>query len=621
MKKWLIIFISIIALLFLAIVITPFFIDVSSYRNTLLKIVEEKTGYQVTISGDVQLSIFPSTSLEVKDITVANAQSTEYPIATIKSAQVSVDLWALLDDKIAIESVVLDTPNFSLVTLTNGIKNWEVKKKKKASSPIVEQTANTANSVTEGITTTPAYAAESHPKAEENTNRYAFSIDEIKVDGGTITYEETAANKLIKITSLKLRSHRDDNSFPFDISGKVSGNMAPKEHFDISGIFSTEDAAYNFDKLEFSYNDVVEGYGLVDINLSQKMPYITSSINLKDLNVNAFLNPANPQTSFTDNLTFISSAHAAPSTTAIPANTPPWDDSPISLDALGQFNAKINLEIQKLQAKNFIIGPVSLNAYLNHGYLQTKLKKLALAEGTITGETIINIAGNQPKYKQTLYFSDLQLDYISPSSSLSKNLRGTLKGEVDVTSKGSSVKDIISSLNGTINLTATDGEIKSVDILSMIKNVQSAFGNHASSVKTVFDRISGSFTVKNGVLYNNDALLYSQWLRVTGKGNINLPQWKLDYKVTPDDSEGTELAKFKESSIPIIPVFVRGPLDAPKFIPDVSAIAQKVIKDNKAVNKVLDKAGSKLEEVLGKEQGGALKQEVLKGLEGIFNGF
>lgn len=610
MKKILLVLSSILALLFLSVLIIPNFIDTSSYRAAILSMLEEKTGYRVSLNGELSLSILPSASLSAENIIISSAETPDDALVNVKVAKISVDLWSLLEGNISISSIDLKSPNVLLRKNADGSNNWKSGK--------IKTSGLTGNIIDPIIVLSSfdAIASNKESATSKESANYKLSINSIDVTSAKITYIDESTNQIIVLNNASFDSSRSEDIFPFSLKGKLSGTGLPENNINIQGDLNINDKQYKISNLDFIYKTVTEGYGEVNINLSQEMPYVASAINLEFFNANSLSHNEEDLSVNMDWL--ISSANAQVSKSKPRKKIERWSSKKISLNSLSSLNAKINLEAKKVEFGDIALGPLSLHAYLNHGYLQAKLKKLKFADGNITGETIVNIAGDTPKYKQSLYFTGVQMDAVSPNHDISRKLKGVLNGEIDVTSRGDSIKYIIGNLNGKASFVATDGEIKSVDVLSMIKNVQSAFSNHSTSIKTVFDKVSASFDIKKGVLQNDDAVLYSKWMRVTGKGYVDLPNWILNYKVTPDDSEGTELAKFNKSSIPIVPVYIRGSIDSPKFIPDLKALANKIIKNNKSVNKALEGITEQLNKKLGNDNGKLIQKDVIKGLENVF---
>ena len=99
--------------------------------------------------------------------------------------------------------------------------------------------------------------------------------------------------------------------------------------------------------------------------------------------------------------------------------------------------------------------------------------------------------------------------------------------------------------------------------------------------KTGFSELTATFNIKNGVARNNDLSLKSPLLRVGGEGEINIGEDTLNYLVkasivgTSKGQGGRETDELKGLTVP---VRVAGPLAAPSYKLDFSAMATDAAK-------------------------------------------
>src|SRR5205807_284202 len=92
---------------------------------------------------------------------------------------------------------------------------------------------------------------------------------------------------------------------------------------------------------------------------------------------------------------------------------------------------------------------------------------------------------------------------------------------------------------------------------------------------TDFNQFDGTAMIKNGILSNNDLLLQAGNLKVAGKGIVNLVSQQLDYhlvaNVVPAPTENNQMAEVQ------IPLLLRGTLNKPILLPDITAIAGSLL--------------------------------------------
>jgi AsmA protein len=122
-----------------------------------------------------------------------------------------------------------------------------------------------------------------------------------------------------------------------------------------------------------------------------------------------------------------------------------------------------------------------------------------------------------------------------------------------------------------------NGKLKGVNLLGLLKNPNGAQGSDDS---TDFSEFSGTYTIAKGVMTTNDLKLAAPLLRMTGAGTVDLPNWQdnLLLKPTLVASRQGQSSKGDESGI-VIPVAVEGPLDHPRYKPDLRAALQENLKD------------------------------------------
>ncbi|MEE8139853.1 MAG: AsmA-like C-terminal region-containing protein, partial [Alphaproteobacteria bacterium] len=116
----------------------------------------------------------------------------------------------------------------------------------------------------------------------------------------------------------------------------------------------------------------------------------------------------------------------------------------------------------------------------------------------------------------------------------------------------------------------------------------SAFlGSDASQTqKTDFSEMGGSFQIRRGILTNNDLLLKSPLLRLTGKGKIDMPKRWIDYRIEPKLVASTTGQGGAAGAIGIsVPVNIKGPWHDIGYSPDLGAMLGDLAKQPE---KVLD---------------------------------
>jgi AsmA protein len=113
--------------------------------------------------------------------------------------------------------------------------------------------------------------------------------------------------------------------------------------------------------------------------------------------------------------------------------------------------------------------------------------------------------------------------------------------------------------------------------------------------KTEFSSVRVSGVVKNGIMQSDDLLAELPFMRLTGRGRVDIPAAMVDYQMTarvlerPEllhDATPEEIEEFTEVEIPLK---VSGPLASPKIEPDL----EKLLMD-RVEEEIKDKLKDKL---------------------------
>jgi AsmA protein len=129
--------------------------------------------------------------------------------------------------------------------------------------------------------------------------------------------------------------------------------------------------------------------------------------------------------------------------------------------------------------------------------------------------------------------------------------------------------------------------------------------------RTDFALLRGSATVTNGLVKNDDLIMKSPLLRISGAGEASLPKETIDYTLTTKfvgSLEGQGGKGEKKLSGVSIPVHVGGTFSKPTYTPDLASVAKDAAKAE--VDKRVEKEKKKLEKKLGTE----IPDSLLKGL-------
>lgn len=117
---------GLIALLIVAAVLVLVFVDPNDYRDDIERAVENQTGRDLELTGELKLSVFPWISLHTGAASLGDAPGFgPEPFLVIKEAQVSVRFWPLLRGRVEAGKVRLAGARVRLITDAKGRNNWD----------------------------------------------------------------------------------------------------------------------------------------------------------------------------------------------------------------------------------------------------------------------------------------------------------------------------------------------------------------------------------------------------------------------------------------------------------------------------------------------------------------
>ncbi len=192
---------GLIALIALVLIGVLLFVDPNKYRGDIERVVEQKTGRDLTIAGDLKLSVFPWIALETGALSLGDAPGFgPEPFVALKEARVGVRLLPLLRGQVEISTVKLVGARVRLITDAQGRHNWSDLGNTSTSEP-------TDNSSTSVMPT----------------------IAGVVVEDASITLEDRQAKTHKVIRDVQLKTGRFASGEPFDLTLECIVDQEPAQ--------------------------------------------------------------------------------------------------------------------------------------------------------------------------------------------------------------------------------------------------------------------------------------------------------------------------------------------------------------------------------------------------------
>jgi AsmA protein len=292
-------------------------------------------------------------------------------------------------------------------------------------------------------------------------------------------------------------------------------------------------------------------------------------------------------------------------------------DTPVNLAALKGPNVSGRVRVGALQVANLKLDKINGKINLAGGKLDLAPVSLNLYGGSTSGSISANADGNAIAIKQALVginINPLMKDL------LNKDLlegRGTVN--LDVTTRGASVNALKKALAGSASISLKDGAVKGINLAKTLRDAKAKLGKAPTTQaadatqKTDFSELSGSFKIAGGVANNNDLSLKSPFVRLTGAGDIDVGENRMNYVAkatlvaTTEGQGGVDLGQVKGFTVPLR---ISGPFDKLSYNIEWGAMIQDAAKakvdekvkevQTKAKDAVKDKAKDALKGLFGK---------------------
>ncbi len=169
--------------------------------------------------------------------------------------------------------------------------------------------------------------------------------------------------------------------------------------------------------------------------------------------------------------------------------------------------------------------------------------------------------------------------------------------------EGKNKNDLIQQLAGTVEFSLDQGVVEGINLNYLIQTADALINKQAVTLPTIdenhslnqttFDHLTGTATIKGGVIKTNDLNLIAPDFTTKGQGVLTLSSQAIDFQlqIKPQRNDSDATKKDWE-----IPVSITGSLKQPDVRLDINQIQKKVVVEQiekvkeKVKNKVKDKA-------------------------------
>jgi AsmA protein len=656
---------GIVGITVLASVALLLFFDPNEYRDDISAAVKDATGRDLTIEGELSLTIFPWLAIEVGRTELGNAEGFgDEPFMRFDAASLSIRLLPLiLSQETTVGTASIEGLIVNLQVAADGRTNWD-----DFATP---------------RDTAPATVPVEIP--EEDLEAAKVELGNIEVRNANISYSDVQSGTAYSITNLLFDSDGIGPGEPFDLDaefdfaaqpGDLSGHVTIRgtttmtegaaeltiEGLNVSGELrgmTTQPAVFNFDSREMTIDTAAEIMSPGEMDLSvlgvslsanvepfsyagapqPKAELRVAEFSLKDLMRSLDIEPpatadanALSRVSFNakaavteeaialesmtldlDDSTMVGSLSlpltetgairfdlnigainldgymAPPDAAAASADEELADDFEIPVDVIRELKANGSLKIGRALLSGLEFTNLELGLNSSGGKLRLHPVAAELYDGTYSGDVRIDASQDVPSISVDEKLSGVNLTSLAKSMFDEDNISGTIDGSFALQGAGPNLAAIRQDLDGNMSLEVKDGAWEGTDVWHQLRAARAMFRQEPPPepvlpARTQFTSISATGMVTDGIFENNDLNVLLPFLRLTGKGFVDLPAGHVDYSVEarvldkPELMVGVTEGELADFTKTVVPVRISGPLNSPSIRPDIEAVFRQQVE-------------------------------------------
>jgi len=666
--KWFLIVVGgLVALIVIALLIIPMFVDLQEYKPKVEKMVSEATGRPFSIGGDIDLSLFPWVGFSTSDIHMGNPPGfQEKDFASVKSIEVRVKLIPLISKDIQVKRFIVEGPRIAIEKSKSGRSNLEGLGRPSKEAP---------------KTSTKEKAPAGKPA--EGLPIKGLSVGEFAVTKGSLLWidQGTGERKEISDVTLRLQDVSLDRPIQLALSAildgrpiEVKGNVGPVGKEPGKGTLSLDLQVKALKELEMDLKGkLVDPATNQQFDLAVQVSPFSPRNLVKALGQEFPVKTADP--SVLNKVALKAKLKGDPKSISISDGALDLDDSTLKFSAKAKDFSKpdvaFNLELDKIDLDRYLPPPsekkpgeekekakaptpekkktdytplrklvldgtVKIGELKAHGakmeelYMKVSARNglfnldplsLNLYQGDVSSKGTFDVRKDAPDTNMAFQVKGVQVSPLLKDVLKKDFLEGTVKAKMDIAMSGDDADSMKSTLNGNGDFFFNDGAIVGIDLAGMVRNVKATFGlaeRAAERPRTDFSELHSPFTITRGVVDTRETRLTSPLLRILAAGKANLVQESLDFRVEPKFVATVKgQGDTKERSGVTVPVLVTGTFSSPKFRPDLEGMLkgtlEKGITEPSELKKMLPgQTSEEGEPKPSKEQA----KDLLKGLMG-----
>jgi len=447
--------------------------------------IKVQTGRDLTISGDVKISLFPVIGVRTGPIALSNADwAGDAPMFEAQSAAISVETSSLFGGPVVIKGIEADTPQVRLARDAQGRGNWEFGEA--AEETTTDSTEGSSRQIAlEMLKITDAAVRFDDNGAVTEVKNVDVTLD-WDAGSGRADFEiaVTPANQEVTVNGSldNLQGFLDGQVQGMSVTAKtLGGTVTANGRASMAGEFAGKtDVALDkpdafmaaLGQAPLNLGSGLNFTGDVTMTADQRLSIrggqaqvmgntvsLDADVTLGDVPyVNAKLNAA-----ALDLSRFASGGGASTD-----AGAAGWSKAPIDASGLSAFNGEIGLVTGAVKYGDITLGKTRLLLTVDRARAVFDLREIQAFEGVLSGEFVMNNRGGL-SVGGGLIAQKMALQPMLAATAGVDRLSGPMDAEVKFLASGQSVHQLMNALSGNGAVKLGQGTIRGINLDALMK--------------------------------------------------------------------------------------------------------------------------------------------------------
>jgi AsmA protein len=600
-KKILVILFVLILVIVIGIVSLIVFVDPNNFRGYISQTVKEKTGYELTIEGDLRWHVWPQVSILTDSVKLLDTGA-EKPLLTADNMRLDVELFPLFSKNLAIKNIFIKS---ATINITDESKGENAKK------------------ATQAITNS---SEEQSTKSEDKRtpSNWKFSLNKFEIVDSTISLQHN--HDLINFRNINLLlEQNNDKNLLLELKGNINKNQQELLYSLNANIDLTQfpdKAVIDLKKFDYTYNGIasikkaLKGSATGVFNYQKKPMQLNSQNLVFSINNNHFTNKINVRFDNKPNIDFQSNSDKLDLTPFLDKEEKSAKDATIQqtspvvsnitkvdneLSFLNAFDGKAKINIKEINANKITLNNMNFDIVNQNGITTLKDLSFNFANGHVAAKGTANGKQKTTQIKLDTKINDINLNSFFTQMNMAYDLDGIFNASAVVETNTLSAAKLLTNLKGNTNIIITDARLNNINIENIIESTAAKYSNsHINSDNrkkyTKFHKITTNAYLNQGNIELNTLNANSETLDViSGSGRVGMLNHDLDVNLNIKllggwNEKNSTIAKLQKVTIPLR---IYGQFSDLHYQLDITKIISDAFSDK--LQQRLDKLRDKLE--------------------------